>query len=84
MVKSRTSRRAGHAAHQREKRITYRVLVRKPEWMRPLGRPSLRWDVNIEIDFKERGLDVVDWIHLSQDTEQWRAFVNMIMDVWVP
>lgn len=52
--------------------------------MRPLGRPSLRWDVNIEIDFKERGLDVVDWIHLSQDTEQWRAFVNMIMDVWVP
>jgi hypothetical protein len=28
--------------------------------------------------------DDVDWIHLVQDTDQWRALVNMVVDLWVP
>jgi hypothetical protein len=28
--------------------------------------------------------DGVDWIHVVQVTVQWRAFVNMIMDLQVP
>jgi hypothetical protein len=31
----------------------YRVLVRKPEGRRPLGRPRLRWVDNIKVDFRE-------------------------------
>jgi hypothetical protein len=36
-----------------EERGVHRVLVGKPEGKRPLGRPRLRWEVNIKIDFQE-------------------------------
>ena len=26
----------------------------------------------------------MDWIHLAQDTTQWRALVNMALNLWVP
>jgi hypothetical protein len=26
----------------------------------------------------------VDWIHLAQDRNQWRALVNTVMDLRVP
>jgi len=29
-------------------------------------------------------LEDVDWIHLSQDTDQWRAYVNTVMNNGVP
>jgi hypothetical protein len=35
-----------------EKRNAYRILVRKPEGKRPLGRPRRRWEDNIRIDLK--------------------------------
>jgi hypothetical protein len=30
-----------------------RVLVGKPEWKRPLGRPRRRWEDNIKMDLQE-------------------------------
>jgi len=30
------------------------------------------------------GLMGVNWIHLGQDRVQWQAFVNMLMNLWVP
>jgi hypothetical protein len=33
-----------------EERVVYRVLVRKPEGKRPLGRPRRRWEDNKEQD----------------------------------
>jgi hypothetical protein len=36
-----------------EKRDTCKVLVRKPEEKRPLGRPRRRWEDNSKIDPKE-------------------------------
>jgi hypothetical protein len=59
-------------------------LVRKPEGKRPLGRPGSRWVDNIKIDLREIGWDGVDWIYLAQDRDQWRALVNMVMNLWVP
>jgi len=38
-----------------EGRGVYRVLVGKPEGKRPLGRPRLRWEDNIEMDLQEVG-----------------------------
>jgi hypothetical protein len=26
----------------------------------------------------------MDWIDLSQDRNQWRALVNIVMNLWVP
>jgi hypothetical protein len=36
------------------------------------------------MDSREIGWEGVDWIHLAQDRDQWRAVVNTIMDRQVP
>jgi hypothetical protein len=43
IIKWRRTRWAGHVARMGEKRDTCRLLVRKPEGRRPLGRPRHRW-----------------------------------------
>jgi hypothetical protein len=42
------------------------------------------WVENIEMDLREIGWDVMDWIELAQDRDQWRALVNTVMNLWVP
>jgi hypothetical protein len=39
---------------------------------------------NIKIDLREIGCDVVDWIDLAQDRDNWRALVNTVMNLGVP
>jgi hypothetical protein len=63
------------------KRNTYRVLVGKPEEERPLGRPRRRWEDNVKRDLREIGWNGMDWIHLAQGTDQWRALVNTVMNL---
>jgi hypothetical protein len=48
-------------------RNAYNILVGKPEWNRPLGRPRHRWEDNIKVGLREIGLEGVDWIYLAQD-----------------
>jgi hypothetical protein len=67
-----------------EKRNVSRLLVRKPEGKRPLGRPRHGWIDNIKIDLLEIGLSVVDWVGLAQDRYRWRALVNVVMNLRVP
>jgi hypothetical protein len=67
IIKSRRMRWAGQVARMGAKRNVYRILVRKPEGKRPLGRPRRRWIDNIKMDLLEIGLSVVDWIGLAQD-----------------
>jgi hypothetical protein len=50
-----------------EKRNVYRLLVRKPEGKRPLGRPRHRWVDNIKMNLGEIGWGSMDWIGLPQD-----------------
>jgi hypothetical protein len=44
---------------------TYRILIRKPEGRRPLGRPRCRCVDNIKVDIVEVGWGGVDWIRLA-------------------
>jgi hypothetical protein len=67
-----------------EQRNVYRLLVGKPEGMRPLGRPRCWWINNIKIDLLEIGLGVLGWIGLAQDRHRWRALVNAVMNLRVP
>jgi hypothetical protein len=60
-----------------------RILVRKPEEKRPLGRPRRRCVDKIKIDLTQIGWDDMDWIELVQDRDQWRALVNKVMNLWV-
>jgi hypothetical protein len=66
-----------------EKRKVYKVLVGKPKGKRPLGRPRCRWEDRIRMDLREIGLGGVDWIRLSQDRDQWRAVVSVVMNLQV-
>jgi hypothetical protein len=38
---------------------------------------------NIKIDLRGIGWDDVDWIDLAQDRDQWRALVNMVINLRV-
>jgi hypothetical protein len=66
-----------------EGRNTYKTLVGKPERSRPLGRPGRRWEYNIRMDPRETGCEGVDWMHLAQVRDQWRALVNTVMNLRV-
>jgi len=41
---------AEHVAWMGERRGVYRVVVRKPERRKPLGRHRRRWEDNIKLD----------------------------------
>jgi hypothetical protein len=61
----------------------YRVFMGKPEGKISLGRPRRRWVGNNEVDLREIGWDVVDWIDMAQDRDQWRALVSTVLNIWV-
>jgi hypothetical protein len=67
-----------------EKRHVYMILVGKSEGKSPLGRPRHRWVDNIKMDLREIRWDGMDCIDLAQDRDQWRALVNMVMNLRVP
>jgi hypothetical protein len=84
VFKARRMRWAGHVARMGEVRGAYNILVGRPEGRRPLVRPRHRWEDNIKMDLREIGFGDVDWIHLSQDRDRWRALVNTVMNFRVP
>jgi hypothetical protein len=36
------------------------------------------------MDFVRIGCDGMDWIFLAQDTDEWRALVNTMMNLQIP
>jgi hypothetical protein len=58
--------------------------VGKPEGKRkrPQGRSRHRWVDNIRMDLREIGCDI-DWTDVAQDSDQWRALVNTVMNLRV-
>ena len=87
VIKSGRMRCPGHVAGVGERSGAYRVLVRKPEGKRPLGRPMHRWKGNIKMDLQEvrwGGGWKMDWIDLAHYWDSWQAHVNMIMNFQVP
>jgi hypothetical protein len=66
-----------------QNRNSYRLLVRKPEGKRPLGRPKHRWVDNIKRDLLEVGWGHVYYIGLDKDRNRWRAVMNAVMNLRV-
>jgi len=84
VIKSRRMKWAGHVARMGLRRGVCKVLVRRREGKRPLGRPRRRWEDNIKMYLQEVGCGGLDWIKLAEDGDRWRAVVNAIMNLRVP
>jgi hypothetical protein len=61
---------AGHVTRMGEESKVFKVLVRKPEGKRSLGRLRLRWEDGIRMDLREIVWGV-EWIQLAQDRDRW-------------
>jgi hypothetical protein len=59
-------------------------LVGRPKGKRSLGRPRFKREDNIKLDLREIGIDGANLIQLAWDRVQWWAFMNMVMNLWVP
>jgi hypothetical protein len=73
---------ARHVASIGEMRNAYKIVVEKPEGKRSLRISRHRWE-DITMDLREIRLEVVDWIHLAQDRDQWRALPHTVINLLV-
>ena len=61
-----------------------KVLVKKHEGKRPLGRPRRRWENTIKMGLQEVGRGCGDWMEWAQDRDRWRALVSTVMNFRIP
>jgi hypothetical protein len=80
VIKSRGMGLAGHVARVGGIRNAYIILVGKLEGKRPPERSKYRWEVTIRMDRQEIGWEGVNWMHLVQYRDQWRAIMNAAMN----
>jgi len=70
-----------HEACMGKMKNAYKILVGKPEEKRPLRELRHRWEDNIRMDLREIWFECVDWMHVAQNRDQWRALVNTVMNI---
>jgi hypothetical protein len=75
VIKSSVMRLTVHIACVGEMRNAYKILV---------ARPRRRWEDNNRIGLTEIGWEVVNWLYLPQDRDQWSVLVNMITNLRIP
>jgi hypothetical protein len=62
----------------------YNTFVGKREVGRALGRRKYSWESNIKKDVRGMGWEILDWIHLAQDRDQWQSVMNTRMNIRFP
>jgi len=70
----------GHVSCMGEMRSVYT----KPEGKTPLEIFRCRWEDNIRVDLREIGWEIVGWIYVASDRDQWCALVNLMMNPLIP
>jgi hypothetical protein len=58
----------------------YNILTGKSEGKGRLGRPRSRWEY-IRMDLRRIGWEVMNWIHVAQDRDQWQ---DLVMNLRIP
>jgi hypothetical protein len=46
-------------------------------------RQRCRWEDGFKMGIRETDWEGVEWIHLAQDTGQWRTVINKVMNLQV-
>jgi hypothetical protein len=67
-----------------EERRVYRVLVRRPEEMRPLGKSRRRCENGMRMGSEwilGRLAGSVEWIQLAENSGRWKALVNTMKNL---
>jgi hypothetical protein len=65
-------------------RSVFEIFMGETEGKKPRGRPRRRWEDNIRIDLRKIVSEVVDWMYMTEDRDQWWAVVNTVMKLLVP
>jgi hypothetical protein len=71
----------GYAWKRRE--IHYMVSVGTSEGKKHIGVQRRRWDDNIKMHIKETEWKRVEWVILTQDTDNKLALVKTAVSIWV-
>jgi hypothetical protein len=82
VIISRRMRWARHVARMREGRGAYRILVGRLEGRNHLEDPGV--DGRIILKWIRKWDGGMDWVHMVQDKDRWRALVNAVMKLRVP
>ena len=64
--------------------LAFKILTGKPTGKTPLRRPRRKWDDNIRMDLEEIGINAGNWVDSAQDSDYWRALVNVALNLRVP
>jgi hypothetical protein len=73
----------GHVTRMGGRRNEYTIFVGKQDGKRPLGGPRRKWEDNIKMNLRDMRWEAVDRMQLVHDSDQWRAVVNTVMNLWV-
>lgn len=85
MLQSLSSMRwRGHVTYTRDMRNENKILSFYHDKLNDRDTLGTLIGQYIKLDFTERRWEGYVWTHLSKDTVQWLAFVNMTMNPWVP
>jgi sarcosine oxidase delta subunit len=66
---------------RREKHLSFDGRVRRKN---PLERHRHRWEDNIKMDPREKGLSGKDYTHVAKGRDQFRVLVNTVTNFVVP
>ena len=62
----------------------FKILIGRPMDKIILGRPKHRWENNVKMDLAEIRIKSMNWIQLAEDRDQWKDFVSVAQNLWVP
>ena len=84
VIKSIRLRWTGNVGRMEESRSALKILTGTPTRKRPLRGPRRRWEDNIRMHFKERGINAGNWVDSAQDRDYWRALAYATLNLLVP